>query len=74
MRELANMRGCSSTCCLCDFAQIPVSYDDPAAVVKTLRQLIDAGFTHLVLMPATPCPEGVARRVADNLIRPLVSR
>ncbi|MCW2628361.1 hypothetical protein [Mycobacterium sp.] len=51
-----------------------MSYDDPAAVVKTLRQLIDAGFTHLVLMPATPCPEGVARRVADNLIRPLVSR
>jgi hypothetical protein len=51
-----------------------VSYDDPAAVVKTLRQLIDAGFAHLVLMPATPCREGVARRVADNLIRPFVSR
>jgi alkanesulfonate monooxygenase SsuD/methylene tetrahydromethanopterin reductase-like flavin-dependent oxidoreductase (luciferase family) len=55
-------------------AQIPVSYDDPAPAVQTLRGLIDAGFTHLVLMPAAPYPEGVARWVADNLIRPFVSR
>lgn len=51
-------------------AQVPVSYGDPAATLQTLRQLIDAGFTHLVLMPPAPYPDNLARWVTDELIGP----
>jgi alkanesulfonate monooxygenase SsuD/methylene tetrahydromethanopterin reductase-like flavin-dependent oxidoreductase (luciferase family) len=50
--------------------QTAISYDDPARTRESLRQLIDAGFTHLVLTLPAPYPNDVARWVADELITP----
>jgi alkanesulfonate monooxygenase SsuD/methylene tetrahydromethanopterin reductase-like flavin-dependent oxidoreductase (luciferase family) len=50
--------------------QMVVSYDDPARTRETLRQLIVAGFTHLVLNLPTPFPSDVARWVTDEFITP----
>ena len=50
--------------------QTVVSYDDPARTRESLRQLIDAGFTHLVLNLPAPYPRDVARWVTDELIAP----
>ena len=56
-------------------AQLPLrSYDDPAPTRRFLGELADAGFTHFVLNPPAPYPEGVARWVADELVRPTLSR
>ena len=53
--------------------QTVVSYDDAAQTSETLRKLIDAGFTHLVLNLPTPFPSHVARWVTDELITPILS-
>jgi alkanesulfonate monooxygenase SsuD/methylene tetrahydromethanopterin reductase-like flavin-dependent oxidoreductase (luciferase family) len=50
--------------------QIPVAYEDPASARETLRRLIDAGFSHLVVNPPAPYPSDVVRWVTDELIRP----
>lgn len=53
--------------------QLPLrSYDDPAPTRRFLREQADVGFTHFVLNPPAPYPEGVARWVADQLVRPTV--
>jgi alkanesulfonate monooxygenase SsuD/methylene tetrahydromethanopterin reductase-like flavin-dependent oxidoreductase (luciferase family) len=54
--------------------QTVISYDDPARTRGSLRQLIDAGFTHLVLNLPAPYPSDVARWVTDELITPTLSR
>jgi alkanesulfonate monooxygenase SsuD/methylene tetrahydromethanopterin reductase-like flavin-dependent oxidoreductase (luciferase family) len=54
--------------------QTVVSYDDPGQTRESLRQLVDAGFTHLVLNPPTPYPSDVARWVTDELIMPTLDR
>ncbi|MBF4997671.1 LLM class flavin-dependent oxidoreductase [Nocardia sp. BSTN01] len=51
-------------------AQLPISYDAPGRIRETLLELIDAGFTHLVLNPPAPYPDGVAHWLADEIIRP----
>jgi alkanesulfonate monooxygenase SsuD/methylene tetrahydromethanopterin reductase-like flavin-dependent oxidoreductase (luciferase family) len=53
--------------------QMAISYEDPARTRESLRQLIDAGFTHVVLNPPAPYPSGVARWMADELIRPTLA-
>jgi alkanesulfonate monooxygenase SsuD/methylene tetrahydromethanopterin reductase-like flavin-dependent oxidoreductase (luciferase family) len=53
--------------------QYIVSYDDPAADRAALTELIDAGFTHLVLSLRSPYPPGVARWLVDELITPLLA-
>ncbi len=50
--------------------QIPVSYEDPSSARESLHQLIDAGFSHVVLNPPAPYPSDVVRWVTDELIRP----
>ncbi|WP_431239184.1 LLM class flavin-dependent oxidoreductase [Mycolicibacterium aichiense] len=47
---------------------VGVDYDDPAATRSAIRQRLDAGFTHLILMVPAPYPAGVAQWVADELI------
>ena len=53
-------------------AQTPICYEDPARTRDTLQQLIDAGFSHLVLNLPAPYPDDVARWVADELITPML--
>jgi len=50
--------------------QTHVSYVDPAGTVATVRALAAAGITHVALNLRTPFPPGVARWVADNIIKP----
>ena len=54
-------------------AQVVLSYDDPASTRETLRQLLDAGFAHLVLNLPSPFPPKVARWVTDELILPTLA-
>jgi len=49
---------------------LPVSYDRPGDTRKVIDAAIDAGIGHIVLGLAAPYPDGVARWVADELIRP----
>jgi alkanesulfonate monooxygenase SsuD/methylene tetrahydromethanopterin reductase-like flavin-dependent oxidoreductase (luciferase family) len=53
-------------------SQIIVSYDDATSTRAIIRELIDAGFTHIVLGLPTPYPEGVVRWAVDELIGPTV--
>ena len=53
--------------------QLPVSYEDPTSTRETLRQLVGAGFSHLVLNLPAPYPNDVARWVADELIIPTLN-
>ena len=48
--------------------QVRADYDDPSTTVATLRPLIDAGATHLVLMLAPPYPAGVIARLAEDVV------
>jgi hypothetical protein len=36
----------------------------------TVREAVDAGFTHIILGLSAPYPDGVARWVVDELIVP----
>ncbi|GHE81428.1 hypothetical protein GCM10017786_09790 [Amycolatopsis deserti] len=48
---------------------LPVSYDEPGMTRKAIAEATGAGFTHVVLGLASPYPTGVARWVAEELIR-----
>ena len=47
-----------------------VDYDDPGACRAAVHRAVDAGFAHLVLSLPAPYPDGAARLVADEIIRP----
>lgn len=47
---------------------LPVSYDDPAATRAAVREAVDAGFGHVVLMLSAPYPNAGARWVADEVV------
>ncbi|WP_033222059.1 LLM class flavin-dependent oxidoreductase [Kitasatospora phosalacinea] len=51
--------------------QYIVSYQDPARDRAVLAELIDAGFTHLVLSLRAPYPPGVAEWLVKEIVRPL---
>ncbi|MDH6114541.1 alkanesulfonate monooxygenase SsuD/methylene tetrahydromethanopterin reductase-like flavin-dependent oxidoreductase (luciferase family) [Kitasatospora sp. MAP12-15] len=51
--------------------QYIVSYDDPAGDRKAIRDLIDAGLTHIVLSLRSPYPPEVAHRLVEEIITPL---
>jgi hypothetical protein len=57
-----------------------VNYDDilrvwrEADTRENLRQLVNAGFTHVVLDPPSPYPGDVARWVTDELIIPTLDQ
>jgi alkanesulfonate monooxygenase SsuD/methylene tetrahydromethanopterin reductase-like flavin-dependent oxidoreductase (luciferase family) len=48
---------------------LPVDYDKPTATREKIEEAVGAGFGHVVLNLANPYPDGVARWVADELIR-----
>jgi alkanesulfonate monooxygenase SsuD/methylene tetrahydromethanopterin reductase-like flavin-dependent oxidoreductase (luciferase family) len=50
---------------------VPVSYDRPATTRSAIEVAAEAGFRHIVLSLPAPYPAGVARWVADELIRPM---
>ncbi|MEV0481526.1 hypothetical protein AB0I69_13070 [Streptomyces sp. NPDC050508] len=48
--------------------QVLVSYDEPATTRETVGRLVDAGMNHIVLSLPRPCPRGVTRWPADEII------
>ncbi|MEV6876703.1 LLM class flavin-dependent oxidoreductase [Amycolatopsis sp. NPDC051128] len=48
---------------------LPVDYDKPAVTREKIGEAVGAGFGHIVLGLANPYPDGVAKWVADELIR-----
>ena len=48
--------------------QARVTDDDLSAMVATLQPLVEAGATHLVLMLASPYPDGIVARLADEVV------
>lgn len=51
---------------------LDASYADPGATRAAIGAAIDAGFRHVILSLPAPYPDGIARWVADELIRPYV--
>jgi F420-dependent oxidoreductase-like protein len=51
--------------------QIRINYADLAETREAARGFIAAGVTHLVLNLTPPYPEGIVRRVADEVVEPL---
>jgi alkanesulfonate monooxygenase SsuD/methylene tetrahydromethanopterin reductase-like flavin-dependent oxidoreductase (luciferase family) len=49
---------------------VPVSYDSPAVTRSAIAVAAEAGFRHIVLSLPAPYPAGVAKWVAEELIRP----
>jgi alkanesulfonate monooxygenase SsuD/methylene tetrahydromethanopterin reductase-like flavin-dependent oxidoreductase (luciferase family) len=49
---------------------VPVSYDRPGVTRDAIGSAVDAGFGHIVLGLPAPYPAGVARWVADEIVRP----
>ncbi|MFF5344559.1 LLM class flavin-dependent oxidoreductase [Streptomyces althioticus] len=49
---------------------LPVDTDRPVVVRGAVREVLDAGFRHVVLGLPVPFPEGIARWVAKEVIRP----
>jgi alkanesulfonate monooxygenase SsuD/methylene tetrahydromethanopterin reductase-like flavin-dependent oxidoreductase (luciferase family) len=48
--------------------QARVNYDDLGATVATLRPLVGAGVTHVILMLTYPYPDGIVARLADEVV------
>jgi F420-dependent oxidoreductase-like protein len=48
--------------------QTRVNPDDLPATVETLRPLIEAGATHIILTLTYPYPEGIVARLADEVV------
>lgn len=48
--------------------QVRPTYDDLPATVETLKPLIEAGATHIVLTLPTPYPDGIVARLADEVV------
>jgi alkanesulfonate monooxygenase SsuD/methylene tetrahydromethanopterin reductase-like flavin-dependent oxidoreductase (luciferase family) len=53
---------------IAQLVQVRVTDDDLSATVATLQPLVAAGATHLVLMLATPYPDGIVARLADEVV------
>jgi alkanesulfonate monooxygenase SsuD/methylene tetrahydromethanopterin reductase-like flavin-dependent oxidoreductase (luciferase family) len=52
--------------------QLMVDYANPAAMRDTIRPFIRAGVSHIILNLRAPYPEGIVRRLADEVARPLL--
>ena len=48
--------------------QVVVDFNDPAATAQSVQRFVDAGATHLVLNIRPPYAEGMATRVAEDII------
>jgi hypothetical protein len=51
---------------------LPVDTGRPDAVRDAVGEALEAGFRHVVLGLPAPFPEGIARWVAEEVIRPSV--
>ncbi|MCV7422553.1 LLM class flavin-dependent oxidoreductase [Mycobacterium yunnanensis] len=51
---------------------VAVSYDEPNDTRDAIGRALDAGFRHVILGLPNPYPDGVARWVVDELVRPFV--
>lgn len=54
--------------------QVPVNYDDIAATRDSATGYIAAGVTHLILNLRHPYPDGIVRRLADEVVSPLLEK
>jgi alkanesulfonate monooxygenase SsuD/methylene tetrahydromethanopterin reductase-like flavin-dependent oxidoreductase (luciferase family) len=52
---------------------IGVSYDQPGKTRAAVKEAIDAGFSHIVLMLPTPYLDNVVRWVVDEIVTPTAS-
>ncbi|CKH54638.1 LLM class flavin-dependent oxidoreductase [Mycolicibacterium smegmatis] len=50
-----------------------VSYDQPGQTRAAVKEAVDAGFGHIVLMLPTPYPDNAVRWVADEITTPTAS-
>ena len=48
--------------------QLPVDYGNLASTTDAVQRFVDAGATHLILNLRYPYPEGIARRLADEVV------
>ena len=48
--------------------QVMVNYDDLDATVQAVQGYVDAGATHLILYLRYPCPAGIVRRLAEEVV------
>ena len=48
--------------------QLRLDYDDLPGATRTLQAFVDAGATHLVLYLPPPFPDGIVRRLADEVV------
>jgi hypothetical protein len=53
--------------------QVRPNLVDPERARETIRGYIEAGATHLVLILQPPYPEGIAHRLAETIIEPLLA-
>ncbi len=53
--------------------QVRINPDDLSAARETFRAFVQAGATHLVIYLVAPFPEGIARRLADEVAGPLLA-
>jgi F420-dependent oxidoreductase-like protein len=53
--------------------QIAVNYGDLPATRAQTQAFIDAGITHIILNLRYPYPEGIVRRLADEVIAPITN-
>jgi hypothetical protein len=51
--------------------QFPVNYADLPATRETVRGYIAAGANHVILNLRAPYPDGIARRLASEVVAPL---
>ncbi len=48
--------------------QLPVDYGNLASTTDAVQRFVDAGATHLILNLRYPYPEGIVRRLADEVV------
>lgn len=53
--------------------QYQVNYNDLAATREAIRGYIDAGANHILLNLRAPYPEGIVKRLASEIVQPLLS-
>jgi F420-dependent oxidoreductase-like protein len=51
--------------------QLRVSYDDPGPTREEARAFVDAGARHVLLMLSPPYPEGIVRRLVEEIVEPV---
>jgi hypothetical protein len=51
--------------------QLRVSYDEPGATREEAQAFVDAGARHVLLMLSPPYPEGIVRRLVEEIVEPV---